>query len=893
MTRHLSTLQPDGRFTLTEADGISHLYLPLFNESGMMSAITPRLGGDLKVDQNRFAIAPATQETMNDPENCRNVFLLVDGELYNATGNTPRQRLHPDKVELEVGLLYQSVTRSNASFSVSVVSFVPSVAEAVELHRIHFTNVSGRTLSVRPVLAFPLYGRSADNIRDHRHVTTLLNRVHVLRGGVVNEPTLSFDERGHLENRTAYGVFAVSDRHPEIADRWPILEEFAGEGGDLFYPAVPRGDARSPHRPGTVAEGYEALGGLGFSTVSLAPGESFSIVAGYVVADGVDAVVEIAARRMTLSAFDSLLQATKDHWTRATASVAMNLSSPERSGWLRWVGLQPVMRRIYGCSFLPHHDYGRGGRGWRDLWQDSLALTLLDPASARAGIVNNIRGVRIDGTNATIVGTEPGTFVADRNNIVRVWSDHGAWPFLTIDFYVQRTGDVAVLFEKTPYWKDKFGCYTKAIDGRFVQNGSNLLTDAAGKVYEGTILEHLILENVVPFFNVGGHGCVRLEGADWNDGIDMAQDNGETVAFTAMYAGNLARLADLLDHLRRTRNLLYVELPKEAAKLFGKLEKPLVGTPADLHAVRDDYFASVLGTPSGEIVRLNVIDLIGDLKGKARHWRRILNEQEWIDAGDGEGWYNGYYDDHGRAVDHHGPDGDRMTLTGQVFPLLAGLVPAERVPAIVRAVNRLLKDPGNGLIRLNTDFSHSGLRLGRFAGFAYGHKENGAFFSHMDVMYAYGLFAAGFPTEGNAVLSAQYAYMADVDRARILPGIPEYVDARGRGVYHYLTGSAAWTVIAYIERIFGIRGVYGDIAIEPRLEASHFDGGEASCAFIAGGRLCRLVVRNPEQRELGRYVVRTVEIDGRIQEIGASSFTVARKDCERGVTITATLGKAA
>ena len=46
-------------------------------------------------------------------------------------------------------------------------------------------------------------------------------------------------------------------------------------------------------------------------------------------------------------------------------------------------------------------------------------------------IVNNYGGVRIDGTNATIIGNEPHEFIADRNNITRVWMDHAFWPFVT------------------------------------------------------------------------------------------------------------------------------------------------------------------------------------------------------------------------------------------------------------------------------------------------------------------------------------------------------------------------------------------------------------------------------------------------------------------------------
>ena len=41
-------------------------------------------------------------------------------------------------------------------------------------------------------------------------------------------------------------------------------------------------------------------------------------------------------------------------------------------------------------------------------------------------LLNNCAGIRIDGTNATIIGSRPGEFIADRNNI-QVWMDHGTW----------------------------------------------------------------------------------------------------------------------------------------------------------------------------------------------------------------------------------------------------------------------------------------------------------------------------------------------------------------------------------------------------------------------------------------------------------------------------------
>lgn len=116
--------------------------------------------------------------------------------------------------------------------------------------------------------------------------------------------------------------------------------------------------------------------------------------------------------------------------------------------------IQPLLRRIFGCSFLPDFDYGKGGMGWRDLWQDSLSLILNDPGKVRPLLINNFSGVRIDGSNATIIGKKTGEFIADRNRISRVWMDHGVWPLITLDLYINETGDLNILFEQAGYFRD-------------------------------------------------------------------------------------------------------------------------------------------------------------------------------------------------------------------------------------------------------------------------------------------------------------------------------------------------------------------------------------------------------------------------------------------------------
>ena len=55
----------------------------------------------------------------------------------------------------------------------------------------------------------------------------------------------------------------------------------------------------------------------------------------------------------------------------------------------------------------------------------------------------------------------------------------------------------------------------------------------------------MLVQHLAVFYNVGDHNVIRLEGADWNDALDMAPEKGESVAFSALYAANLSTLARL------------------------------------------------------------------------------------------------------------------------------------------------------------------------------------------------------------------------------------------------------------------------------------------------------------------------------------------------------------
>ena len=72
--------------------------------------------------------------------------------------------------------------------------------DKVEHNKVTITNTADTTQKITSTVAIPMYARSASNIRDHRHVTSLLHRTFTIKDGIMIYPTLTFDERGHNKN---------------------------------------------------------------------------------------------------------------------------------------------------------------------------------------------------------------------------------------------------------------------------------------------------------------------------------------------------------------------------------------------------------------------------------------------------------------------------------------------------------------------------------------------------------------------------------------------------------------------------------------------------------------------------------------------------------------------
>ena len=866
-----------GSFHMENAGCCEGMYFPVAGECGMKSALTVDLSGDAKLDQNHFLSEPVSVENLHHNRGNRNFWcVLEDGRLWSAVGHSAWQQAcrYTDKEEsvaMDAGYMWQSVCRKGeeVSLTATITSFVP-FQQNQEVHIVTIRNTGSESVTFRPVSAMPLYARSADNIRDHRHVTSLLHRITVHKGGIQVNPTFSFDERGHQLNDTIYFAYGMTEdgSGPEAYE--PTVHGFIGERGNLEWPeALLR--AGKGVQPGYRIDGQEALGGLYFAKRTLAPGEEASYILFLGVAHSQEEI-EIA-----LSEYHSLenalneLDRTKQYW-KNKVNITIHTADPVFDQFMNWVDFQPELRRIYGCSFLPHHDYGKGGRGWRDLWQDCLALLLMNPDGVRQMLLGNFGGVRLDGSNATIIGEHVGEFKADRNAIVRMWMDHGVWPYLTTKLYLDQTGDLEILTQQVSYFKDKFVKRAADIDTLWDEKECRQ-KDAEGVLYRGTVLEHLLLQNLTAFWEVGEHNHLRLRNADWNDALDMAAQRGESVAFSNAYAGNLLGLADLIEELDR-RGQHEIVLLQEMEILL-KDEEALYEDAGQKRALLDQYMESCRHVVSGKQIAVDGLKLARSLRNKGHFIQEHIRKTEWIKDSRGNGWFNGYYDNQGRALEGERDGRPDMMLTSQVFAVMNGTADLEQTAQIAKSAKEYLYDEGCGGYRLNTDFGEIRTDMGRMFGFAYGEKENGAVFSHMTVMFANALYCRGFAKEGLEALMTLYRQAMNMEISHIYPGIPEYFGRDGRGLYHYLTGAASWYMLTVVTQMFGVQGKLGDLQLSPKLEPEQFDADKkASIRLHFRDRRLQVVYENPKGLSAKDYKAGRVYLDQELLHPGQGEVRI-------------------
>jgi cellobiose phosphorylase len=881
----------EGSFRWVNPHTWNQLYFPVCNEAGMMSSLTPRLNGDAKTGQHTFLLLPVSVEDLHNNRSVRN-FWIYNEKLgpYSLTGNSARQiaALFTEKdtvtTTIEGEHLVHRLIREDkdAGLKSEIVSFCPPTEDQLELMWVKITNISDKPMTFTPTTAVPIFGRSAENIRDHKHATSMIHRQETNKNGVIVTPVIFHDERGHKPNNVSYYVMAVDGEGHDPVGQFPTVIEFIGEGSSFDWPeAVVKNLTPSKEAP-VRRDGKESIGALRFKEVTLKPSETKNYIVMLGATEDKTSIPKVIEKFKNTRLVEEAYQATRKHWKEKIDRITFQSGDPNFSKWMRWIAVQPILRKIYGCSFLPHHDYGKGGRGWRDLWQDCLALLLQSPDEVRQILIHNFAGIRLDGTNATMILKGLGNFAADRNSISRVWMDHGVWPYFTTKLYIDQTGDIEILLQDMVYWKDHQNRRAKARDFHWTPAQGNEVKAKSGEIYKGTLFEHMLVQHLTCFYNVGEHGNMKLEDADWNDQLDMASKRGESVPFSAFYGWNLISMAETLLKLQEKTHIHEIGIMKEMMLLTGLVQKTDLASVEAKQKRLQEYFDLIEMGISGEKVFIEIKALAEDLRKKGEWVLNHIRTKEWIDSKTGNSFFNGYYNNDGVAVDGDHPDATRMNLTAQTFATMSGAATDEQVVKSYKAAGALLKDPNTKGYRLTTPLGPNTMNFGRGFALVYGEKETGAMFSHMAVMYTNALYRRGFVREGFEVFSSIYGLCNNTEKAQIYPGIPEYISSEGRGMYHYLTGSASWMLMTVLTQIYGVKGELGDLVLEPKLVKEQFDAkGEAKVRAYFAGKHLEIVYQNPKKLDYSDYQIRLLKVNGkeiRSASSNAKKAKILKKD---------------
>ncbi|MCF7887541.1 MAG: cellobiose phosphorylase [Candidatus Omnitrophica bacterium] len=777
-------------FTVKDAYRYNN-YFPLTNKSGsLLSSISPNLAGDIKRDNDHFLTPPATiVDIKHNPLVRRDFFIKI--KVSPAKEEIIRlSDPYPDK--LQAGFFYHKITKYTKLLEIEILNFIPYDLD-IEVMQIRIKNKSNKDLDISAYSSLPLYGRSESTLRDHRHVSSLLNRIDLTKNGILLRPTLSFNEEGHKLNQTTYFCLAKSPE-AKIKGQFPSLDYFCGQG-DLVKPDAVYKNKKSIKKKIDKFNGKEVIAAFNFEKKLLKKNQTTNYILGLGLTSGSKnkckkEITKLFTKVNSEKKIKKSLEATRKYWQKAFKKIEFNFNDKDYNCWLKWVKAQPTLRKLFGCSFLPHFDYGKGGRGWRDLWQDALVLLHYEPKEAFNLITNSFSGIRLDGSNATIIKKD-NSFLSDRNKISRVWSDHGVWPFITLSSYLKQNQNIDILTKQLPYFKDSHSMRATETEAGFSQKDFILRTTNK-KIYKGSILEHLLVQNLTSFFNVGSHNIIKLESADWNDALDMANAYGETVTFSFMYAHNLKGIAKLLRSLKKKQPK--VKILKELTFLLDSLKDPINYNKFNQKQKRLKTYLKNTTQISGKKVELSIDDIIKDLDKKYKHLSNWLIKNEWLS----QGFFNGYYDNTGKRVAGTDKGKIKMMLAPQVFAIMSEVATVGQIKKIWQSTNKYLK-VRNKSFRLNTDFNSLYQDLGRAFGFKYGDKENGAFFSHMLIMFAYALYKRSFVKEGDLVFNSIYK-MVKSNINTTYPQLPEYFNNQGQGLYSYLTGSASWYIHTLLQK---------------------------------------------------------------------------------------------
>ena len=109
-------------------------------------------------------------------------------------------------------------------------------------------------------------------------------------------------------------------------------------------------------------------------------------------------------------------------------------------------------------------------------------------------------------------------------------------------------------------------------------------------------------------------------------------------------------MADTLEKYEAASGKKEITLAKEMEILI-RQDRTSYDSAEKRNVVLNNYVSQCVHNISGEQISVDISTLVQNLRERADWYTGLIRTQEWVTDENGNGWFNGYYDNHGRPVE--------------------------------------------------------------------------------------------------------------------------------------------------------------------------------------------------------------------------------------------------
>ena len=731
-------------------------------------------------------------------------FYIKDGDTIWNPGWSP-VKTELDSYECRHGMGYTIITGRKNGLKAEATFFVPQNYDG-EVQQLVLTNESGsaKTFKLWSFAEWCLWDAQDDCTNFQRNFST--GRVEVV-GSTIYHKTEYRDRRDH------FAFYTVND---SIDGYDTDRDSFIGLYNGFHNPqAVLDGKANN-----SFADGWSPIASH-YKEITLAAGESKTLVfiLGYVE---MPAAEKFEADGKTINKVKSNAMIEKYNTPEKVAAGLAEL----RETWDKLLGIlnvdtpdDKVNRMVniwnqYQCMVTfnlsrsaSYFESGIGrGMGFRDSNQDVLGFVHQIPDRARERIIDIASTQFPDG--GCYHQYQPLTKKGNAD-IGGDFSDDPLWLILSVSAYLQETGDWSILDEMVPY--------------------DNHMSVAQ------PMLEHLKVSFYHIVNNLGPHGLPLAMRADWNDCINLS---------------------------------CYSDTPGES---FQTYTNPKFKAEGGYSKVAESAFVGALFTYAGPnyvqiLNHLGKTDEAAKAQAEIDKMKKVMMDSAW----DGD-WFLRAYDAEGKKMGSKECEEGQIFIEPQGFAIMSD-IDAEASKKTLKAIDERLNTQ-YGLVLNNPAFTKYYIQYGEISTYPGGYKENAGIFTHNN---AWIICAAAYAGEGDQAFkyyseiapaftedtsdihkTEPYVYGQMIGGKDAGADIGKQGDNFGQGKNSWLTGTAAWNMVAISQYILGIAADFDGLKIDPSIP-HEWDGMKATRQFR--GATYDITVKNPNHVCKG---VKSMTVDGK------------------------------